>query len=166
MFLIGYITKPQGVRGEVKVEPVTPDPKRFHRLKQVSLQLRNKTQTYSIEKIRVSDRFVYIKFSGIDSRDDAELLRNAEVLIKEKDLMQPAENEYFIHDLIGCKVVSDQNDEIGVLFDVVQMTSNDIYMVKGENGIEYLIPAIKEVIEEVDISQRKIIIHILEGLLD
>jgi len=166
MYLIGYISKPQGIRGEVKVEPVTPNPKRFNRLKKVHLQLQDKPRTYSIEKIRVSGRFVYIKFSGINSRDDADLLRNAEVLIEEKDLIQPAQNEYFIHDLIGCQVVSENNDEIGVLSDVIQMSSNDVYLVRSSNGDELLLPATREVIKIVDIKQKRIIIHVLEGLLD
>jgi 16S rRNA processing protein RimM len=166
MYLIGYITKPQGIKGEVKVEPVTPNPKRFNRLKIVYLQVNDKSQAYPIEKIRVADRFVYIKFSGINSRGEAELLRNAEVLIEKKDLIQPDQDEYFVHDLVGCRVVSENNDEIGIVSDVVQITSNDIYVVKDGNGAEYLVPATKEVVKQVDIGQKLIIIHVLEGLFD
>ncbi len=166
MYLIGYITKPQGIRGEVKVEPVTPDPARFNRLEKVFLQVENKVKIYPIEKVRLSDRFVYIKFAGINSRNDAELLRNAEVLIKEEDLIQPDQDEYFIHDLIGCKVLSEDYDEIGVVSDVVQMTSNDVYVVENDENVERLIPATKEVIKQVDIGRKIIIIHVLEGLFD
>ena len=166
MYLIGYITKPQGVRGEVKVEPVTPNLKRFNRLEVVFLRVRDNTRAYPIEKIRISDRFVYIKFSGIDSRNDAEHLRSAEVLIEEKDLIQPNQDEYFVHDLIGCLVVSESDEEIGIIIDVVQMTANDIYVVESEDGTELLVPATNEVVKKVDISQKKIIIHVLEGLFD
>ena len=166
MYLIGYILKPQGLKGEVKVESVTPYLERFNRLDRVFLQLKEKKQTYSIENIRVSDRFVYLKFTEINSRDDAELLRTAEVLIEEKDLIQPAQDEYFIHDLIGCQVISENNDVIGVLSDVVQMSSNDVYVVKNGEGIEILIPATKEVVKRVNVGQKQIIIHVYEGLLD
>jgi 16S rRNA processing protein RimM len=166
MYLIGYITKPQGIRGEVKVESVTPDPGRFNRLEKVFLQVENKVKLYPIEKVRLSDRFVYIKFAGIDSRDEAELLRNAEVLIKEEDLIQPDRDEYFVHDLIGCKVLSEDHNEIGVVFDVVQMSSNDVYVVKNDENAERLIPATKEVVKQVDIGRKTIIIHVLEGLFD
>jgi 16S rRNA processing protein RimM len=166
MYLIGYITKPKGIKGEVKVEPVTPNPHRFNRLEKVFIQLNDKSRAFPIEKIRVSGQFVYIKFSGISSRSEAELLRNAEVLINKKDLIQPAKDEYFVHDLIGCQVLSDENDEIGVIFDVVQMSSNDVYVIRNNDGTEYLIPAIKEVIKRVDIGQKRIIIKILEGLFD
>lgn len=166
MYLIGYILKPQGLKGEVKVESVTPYLERFNRLDRVFLQLKEKKQAYSIENVRVSDRFVYIKFTEINSRDDAELLRNTEVLIEEKDLIQPAQDEYFVHDLIGCQVISENNDVIGVLSDVVQMSSNDVYVVKNGEGIEILIPATKEVVKRVNVGQKQIIIHVLEGLLD
>lgn len=166
MYLIGYILKPQGLKGEVKVESVTPYLERFNRLDRVFLQLKEKKQAYSIENARVSDRFVYLKFAEINSRDDAELLRTAEVLIEEKDLIQPAQDEYFIHDLIGCQVISENNDVIGVLSDIVQMSSNDVYVVKNGEGIEILIPATKEIVKRVNVEQKQIIIHMLEGLLE
>lgn len=166
MYLIGYILKPQGLKGEVKVESITPYLERFNRLDRVFLQLKEKKQAYSIENARVSDRFVYLKFAEINSRDDAELLRTAEVLIEEKDLIQPAQDEYFIHDLIGCQVISENNDVIGVLSDVVQMSSNDVYVVKNGEGIEILIPATKEIVKRVNVEQKQIIIHMLEGLLE
>jgi 16S rRNA processing protein RimM len=166
MYLIGYIIKPQGLKGELKVDSVSPYLERFNRLDKVFLQIEENEQAYTIEYIRVSGRFVYIKFSEINSRNDAEFLRNAEVLIEEKDLLQPAENEYFIHDLIGCKVISENNEIIGVLSDVVQMSSNDVYVVQNSDGVEVLIPATKEVVKQVNIGQKEIIIHLLEGLLD
>jgi 16S rRNA processing protein RimM len=166
MYLIGYILKPQGLKGEVKVESVSPYLERFNRLGSVYLELEGKKQSYSIQNVRISGRFVYIKFSEINSRDNAELLRHAEVLIEKKDLIQPADDEYFIHDLIGCKVISENNDVIGVLADVVQMSSNDVYVVKNNEGIEVLIPATKEVVKQVNVRQKRIIIHVLEGLLD
>jgi len=166
MYLIGYILKPQGLKGELKVESVTPYLERFNRLDRVYLQLKEKKQTYSIENVRISDRFVYLKFTEINSRDDAELLRNAEVLIEEKDLIQPAQDEYFIHDLIGCRVISENNDVIGVLSDVIQMSSNDVYVLKNGEGIEILIPATKEIVKQVNVGQKQIIIHVLEGLLE
>lgn len=72
MYLIGYILKPQGLKGEVKVESVTSYLERFNRLDRVFLQLKEKKQAYSIENVRVSDRFVYLKFIEINSRDDAD----------------------------------------------------------------------------------------------
>ena len=166
MYLIGYIVKPQGLKGEVKIDSVSPYLERFNRLDKVFLKLKENKQTYSIEKVRISGRFAYIKFSEINSRNEAELLRKAEVLIEEKDLIQPGENEYFVHDLIGCQVISENNDVIGDLTDVVQITSNDVYVVQSSEGVEVLLPATKEVVKQVNIEKKQIIIHVIEGLLD
>ena len=166
MYLIGYILKPQGLKGEVKIDSVSPYLERYNRLDKVLLKLKDNKQTYSIEKVRISGRFVYIKFSEINSRNEAEVLRKAEILIEEKDLIEPGENEYFIHDLIGCQVISENKDVIGVLTDVVQITSNDVYVVQSSQGNEVLIPATEEVVKQVNIEKKQIIIHVLEGLLD
>jgi len=166
MYLIGYIIKPRGLKGEVKIDSVSPYLERYNRLDKVFIQLEENKLTYSIDKVRISGRFVYIKFSEINSRDEAELLRKAEVLIEEKDLIQPSENEYFVHDLIGCQVMSEKKDVIGVLSDVVQMSSNDVYVVQSAEEIELLVPATKEVVKQVNIKKKQIIIHILEGLFD
>lgn len=166
MYLIGYIIKPQGVKGEVKVEPVSPYPERYKGLNSVYIQIANHNQSYPIENVRIADRFVYIKFAGINSRDEAEFLRDAEILIKGEDLIQPSENEYFIHDLIGCCVRTDDNEELGEIIDVVQMSSNDIYVVKNHSGKEVLIPAVKEFVLQVDLELKEIRVHLLEGLID
>ena len=166
MYLIGYILKPQGIKGEVKVDPVSPDPERYSRLEEVYIQTKDKTQTYSIQKVRVADRFVFLKLFGIDSRSEAELLRGAEVLITAKDLIQPSPDEYFIHDLVGCQVITEDGNLVGKLIGVVQLSSNDVYIVSRGTGDEILIPAVKQVIKQVNVKNQVIIIHSLEGLLD
>lgn len=166
MYLIGYILKPQGLKGEVKVEPVTSYLDRFNRLESVSLHIKNIKRTYTIENVRISDRFVFLKFSEIDSRNDAELLRNAEVYIGEKDLIKPAKDEYFVHDLIGCQVISENDEVLGTLNEVVQMRSNDVYVVENKEGGQILIPATKEIVKQINVDQKQIIIHLLEGLID
>ena len=166
MYLIGYVIKPQGIKGEIKIDPISPNLNRYKQLDKIYIALKNEMQTYSVQKARLSDRFVFLKLLGIDSRDDAEKLRGAEVLIEEIDLIRPAENEYFVHDLIGCQVVEKNGQIIGVLRDVLQISSNDVYVIVGESGEEILVPAIKDVIEKVDISNKQISIHLIDGLVD
>jgi 16S rRNA processing protein RimM len=168
MYLIGKVLRPQGIKGEVKVIPVSPRPERFEKLKKVFLKQDN-IQTYTIEKVRLageSSRFVYIKFKEITTRTAAESLRDAEILIEQGDLIQLQENEYFIHDLIGCRVVSEQGAYIGEIVDVWQLSSNDIYVLQAESGKEILIPAIRDVVKKVIPEAKQVIIHLLEGLLD
>ncbi len=166
MYLIGYVLKPQGIKGEIKINPVSSDLERYRQLDNIYIALKNKTQTYSVQKARITDRFVFLKLFGVESRDDAGKLRGAEVLIEEKDLIRPAENEYFVHDLIGCQVVADDGQIIGILRDVLQLSSNDVYVIVGESGEEILVPAIKDVIGKVDVTNKRISIHLLEGLVD
>ena len=164
MYLIGIIVKPQGIKGEVKVKPVSPDPDRFYDLEKVNIGLK-KIQTYSIENIRISNSFVFLKLAQIDSRNDAELLRGKEILISEDQLIDLDEGEYFVHDLIGCQIISEDGLIIGEISDIIQNRSNDIYLVKNQKGHEYLIPAIADVIQKVDIQAKQITIHVLDGLL-
>jgi 16S rRNA processing protein RimM len=165
MYLIGYVLKPHGIKGEVKVECVSPYPERYKLLNKV--YLRNiSTQTYSIDNVRISDRFVFLKFQEINSRDEAECIRHSEILINQDDLVKLESNEFFIHDLVGCKVITDQNKYLGDVLDVVQMSSNDIYIIQDKKGKEYLIPAIKDIIKYIDIKTKEIIVHLIDGLID
>jgi len=166
MYLIGVILKPHGIKGEVKIEPITPDPERFEALDEVYINNKHQTEVYLIEQVRFSGRFVYVKFEGIESRDAAEHIRDGEIFVDTEKLIKLKPNEFFIHDLIGCEVFDDSQRPIGKLIDIMQLSSNDIYVIKTEKGIEHLIPAIKDVIKNVDISNKRIIIHILDGMLD
>jgi len=167
MYLIGYVLKPQGVRGEIKIKPVSENLERYSQLDTVHIK-KSKTfnKTYAVQHVRISDRFVYLKLLEIETRDEAAVLRGAEVLIGEKELLQPSENEYFIHDLVGCQVFSDQGELIGQLEEVMQLSSNDVWVVRDEARKEILLPAIKDVISQVDVRNKKITIHVIEGLLD
>jgi len=151
MYLIGYVLKPHGIKGEVKVECISPYPERYKLLNKVYLHNKS-TQTYSIDNVRISNRFVFLKFQEINSRDEAECIRNSEILIARDDLVKLNSNEFFIHDLVGCKVITDQNEYLGDVLNVVQMSSNDIYIVKDRRGKEYLIPAIRDIIKHIDIK--------------
>jgi len=164
MYLIGYILKPHGIRGEVKVNPISPYPERFNRLDRVYLR-NDSIQAYSVQSVRISNRFVFLKFSEINSRSEAELLRNYEVLIAKEQLIELEADEFFIHDLVGCDVISENGDSIGKIVEVMQASSNDIYVVQDERGREILVPAIKDVIKKIDIKQKKIKIHLMEGMI-
>lgn len=168
MYLIGNVLRPQGLSGEVKVAVVSPRPERFNLLKRVYLKKDN-VQTYTIEAVRLTagiGRFVYIKFKEVTTRTAAESLRGAEILVEQQDLIQLQQDEYFIHDLIGCRVLSEQGVYIGEIIDVLQLSSNDVYVLQSETGKEILIPAIKEVVKKIAPESKQVIVHLLEGLID
>ena len=165
MYSIGYVLKPQGVKGEIKVEPTSGNPERFKKLKTIKI---NNTQqkAYSIEHMRLSDRFVYLKLKDVNSRDAAEELRGKELVVEKNELMQLNPGEYFIHDLLGCEVETEEGRHLGKLADILQNSSNDIYIVRDGEGHEVLLPATSDVIKQVDLEGKKIIVHLIDGLID
>ena len=116
--------------------------------------------------VRFSNKFVFLKLLGINNREDTETLRGCDILIDESDLIKLSPGEYFVHEVIGCQVVSEDGLKLGEVIDISQYSSNDVYVVKNEAGKEVLIPATIEVIKQVDIEQKRIVVHLLEGLLD
>jgi 16S rRNA processing protein RimM len=165
MYAVGKVLKPQGIKGEIKVKSISPNPERFKTLKKIFIEKEN-LETYSIESVRISNKFVFLKLLGINNREDSEPLRGCDILIEKSDLIDLLPDEYFIHDLIGCQVKTDSGLILGKLIEVSQYNDNDVYVVKNDVGKELLIPATKEVIKQVDINNKLIFIHLLEGLLD
>ena len=165
MYVVGQVLKPQGIKGEIKVNSISPNPERFKSLKKIYIQKEN-LDTYSIESVRISNKFVFLKLLGINNREDTETLRGCDILIDESDLIKLSPGEYFVHEVIGCQVVSEDGLKLGEVIDISQYSSNDVYVVKNESGKELLIPATIEVIKQVDIEQKRIVVHLLEGLLD
>lgn len=166
MYIIGNIAKPQGIKGEVKVEIITSFPEHFLDLDELFIDFDGNLQTYSIESVRVSDRFVYIKFNDVNDRNDADLLRNKNLLIPVDELMPLEKDEIYVHDLIGMDVVDEDDTHLGKIIDVVSNDSSDIYVLKNMNDEEVLIPAVKDIVKDIDKSARKIVIHVIDGLLD
>lgn len=165
MYVVGIVLKPQGIKGELRIKSVSPNPERFKTLKKIFIK-KETIQTYSIQSVRISERFVFLKLAEINSRDEAEYFRGCEILIEESDLLELNDHEYFFHDLIGCGVYSEDGLYLGELILISQGGSNDIYTIKNESGKEILIPAISEVIKQVDLDKKEIKIHLLEGLID
>jgi 16S rRNA processing protein RimM len=165
MYHVGIVLKPQGIKGEIKVQPLAPRPERFFDLETVYIKLKE-LQTFTIASVSIRQGFVFLKLHEVNSRNDAEQLRDKNILVSNDHIIDLDPDEYFIHDLVGCKVYAESGQRIGEVIDVMQNTSNDIYVVTGESKQEYLIPAIKDVIKQVDIKEKQIIIHVLDGLLE
>lgn len=166
MYLVGKVLRPRGLKGEIKVDVVTSFPEHFRKLKSVIVQKDGQQQQHVISQAKQANRHVFLKLKDVNTVEQAELLRNAELFIGQDQLTVLEENEYYIHDLIGLKVYDEQNKCLGELIDVETYPGNDVYLLKGKDGIEYFIPATREVIKEVSIPDKRITIHVMEGLLD
>ena len=162
---IGQIVNTNGLKGVMKVIPFTDDITRFERLNKVYIEFEKKLEEFEIEKIRYQKNTVLIKFKGIDDIDEAEKYKEAYIKIKREDARQLDDNEYFIVDLIGIDVYTEKDELLGILTDVYSTKSNDIYVIKDELGKQILLPAISDVIKNVDIKNKKMIVHLIPGLL-
>ena len=162
---IGQIVNTFGIKGFVKVNPWVNDVTRYEDLKNVYIKIRKELKEAEIEEVKYHKNQVLIKFKGIDTIEQAELYRNAILEIDRKDAIPLEDGEYFIADLLESKVITDEGDELGILEDIYNTGSNDIYVVKNELGKSILLPKIPDVIKEVDLEKKIIIVHLLKGLV-
>ena len=149
--LIGQVLRPQGIKGQVKVRPDTDDPERFLDLETVYLKKGDAYEPVTVDEISVRDDGVYLRLAGAQSRDEAEKQRNLLLYVDRAHAVELGEDETFICDLIGCRVVDLQGNEIGAVKDVLQPGGNDVYVIKTPKG-EMLLPALKHVIPTVDVK--------------
>lgn len=162
---IGIITSTHALRGEVKVFPTTDDKKRFGLLKEVLVKDRSGMHPFSVERVRYFKEMVILKFEGLDTIESVQGLVKSELYVDRKDGVPLAEDEYYIADLIGMRVVSADGEDYGTVSDVLQTGANDVYVVRGKKYGEILIPAIKQCIIKVDIQGGDILVDLLPGLL-
>lgn len=162
---IGKILKPHGVRGTLKVMPMTDDKSRYDYLKEVYIQTRHGVKLFRVLGARYQEKFVLLDLEEINSMNDAEAYVGNFLAIEKKDRMPLAEDSYYIDDLIGLEVYED-GECLGKLIDVMQPGANDVYVVALENGKELLLPVIKSVIKKIDLSEKKIIVEVPKGLMD
>lgn len=162
---VGVISSTHGVRGEVKVFPTTDDVKRFKKLKKVFLDTGKEQLPLEIEGVKFFKQFVILKFRGIDNINDIEKYKGKRLLVDREHAVKLKKDEYFIADMIGMDVFTEDGELFGALKDVMETGANDVYIIEMSDGKEVLVPAIKQCILDVDIENRKMVIHLLEGLV-
>ena len=161
---IGQIVNTFGIKGMVKVAPFTDDITRFDDLKNVVVVTRKERKTFEIEEVKYHKNMVLLKLKGIDKVEEAENLKNSYLEIERSQAAKLDEGTYYIVDILGLEVYTDNNQFLGRVNDIFNTGSNDIYVVKDEMGKQILLPAIKEVIQKIDLDNNKITVHLLKGL--
>ena len=163
---VGVITSTHGIKGEVKVFPTTDDPNRFKKLKKVLLDTGIQKLELEVAGVKFFKKFVILKFKEFDDINQVEKYRKCPLLVTRENAVRLKKNEYFIADLIGLKVYTEDGTFLGNLEDVMQTGANDVYQIVTEEGKEILIPAIRQCILDVDIESGNMKVHLLEGLVD
>lgn len=162
---VGVITQPHGIRGEVKVFPTTDDPKRFLELENVFLDTGKEELLLEIQSVKFFKQFVILKFQGLDSINDIEKYKRCPLLVDREHAVSLEENEFFVADMVGMDVVTEDGAIFGTLKDVLQTGANDVYVVATKEHGEVLLPAVGECILDVDTRSGIMKIHLMDGLI-
>lgn len=161
---IGQIVNSYGIKGFFKVVPYTDDITRYNKLKNIFIEKNKKLIQMEIEEVKYHNKLVLLKLKGIDDINDTLQYKNCYIKIDRKDAVKLPEDTYFIVDLIDMEVYTEEGKRLGKLIDVFPTGSNDVYVVKDDLGKQTLLPAIGDVIKMVDVENKKMIVHLLEGL--
>ena len=162
---VGQIVNTFGIKGFVKVYPYVNDISRFDDLKTVYVKLKKQESKLEIEEVKYQKNMVLIKFKGIETVEQAELLRNSYIEIDRSQAIPLEKDEYFIADLLGLDVYLDTGEKLGFLDDIYNTGGSDIYVVKNELGKQFLLPYIDDVVKNIDLENGKITVHIIDGLI-
>lgn len=161
---LGQIVNVKGLKGEVKVNSFTDDNTKFERIPKVFIKQKQNLTEYEIEKVGYSKNQVILKFKNIDTVEEAEKLRNSYVVVDREIFGELPEGVYYIADLIGLDVYTENNEYLGKVDDIFNTGSNDVYVVKADDGKQKLLPGIDEVIKKIDLESSKIIVNLIKGL--
>ncbi len=164
LFKVGVIANTHGIAGEVKVFPTTDDPRRFKKLKEVILEPEKENQILHITSVKFVKNMVVLKFQEYDDINEVVRLRQRGLFVTRENAVKLAKDEYFIADLIGLRVSDTEGNALGELKDVIQTGANDVYVVETEAGKEWMIPAIKDCIREVDVEGGSMTVWLMPGL--
>ena len=167
-FEIGIIVKPQGISGELRVLPTTDDPGRFALLSEVHIKFKNAPdyKLYKLTSVRHHKGLALLKLAGINDRNAAEALVGGVLIIPPEKALPLGSDEYFIRDLVGLMVETEDGLDLGVVADVFPTGANDVYVVRDADGKSFMIPAIKDVVLAVSLPLGKMTVRLIDGLLE
>lgn len=163
--IIGKVVSTQGNKGEVKVWPLTDSIDRFKSLASIFIRNNSIRKTLNIEKIRSKENTVILKLEDIDNIEKAKMIVGSFLEVKRENAIKLSKDTYFIFEIIGLEVYTVNNIFLGKVKNVISTGSNDVYIVKNKNNKELFIPAIREVIKNIDLEKKRITVKMVDGLI-
>lgn len=163
---VGVIASTHGIRGEVKVFPTTEDINRFKKLKEVILDTGKEYIHLEVTGVKFFKNMAIVKFKGIDDINDIEKYKGKDLLVTRENAIPLEEGEYYVFDVLGSKVITEDGTEIGELKEILATGANDVYVVKTPVGKEVLIPSIPQCILDVNINEKIVTVHLLDGMME
>jgi 16S rRNA processing protein RimM len=161
--LVGILRRPHGVKGEILMTVMTDFPERIQ--PGVTLYMGEEHKPVTVASLRHHNKGLIIRFEGFTSRNDVENIRNQNLFVPAEDRPPLPEGEYYLHELIGLQVVTDEGEALGVITEMIETGANNVYVVHRDDGSDVLLPATDEVILEIDVENKIMRVHILKGLL-
>lgn len=161
---VGVITSTHGIKGEVKVFPMTDDNRRFKKLKECMIQYKEEWIPVKVQGARFFKNMVILKFEGIDNINDVEQYKQCGIFVDREHAVKLEQDEYFIADLLGIQVDREDGSPLGKLTEIIPTGANDVYVVTDANQKEWLFPAIKDCILKVDMEKRRMTVRMMRGM--
>jgi 16S rRNA processing protein RimM len=163
---IGVVTTTHGIHGEVKVYPTTDDVKRYKKCDEVILVTKEGNLTLHVEHTKFFKNLVIVKFKEFDNINQVEGFRKCDLMVTRENAVPLAEGEYFLCDVIGCRVEDERGNEIGTVTDTIETRANSVFVIQTVDGKEVLFPNIPDCIREVDVSAGVVVARVMKGLMD
>jgi 16S rRNA processing protein RimM len=163
--VIGKVFSTQGNKGEVNVMPLTDSIDRFKNLDNVFLRNKNNQAILNVEKVRVRKDRVILKLKDIENIKEAKMIVGSFLEVERKNAVKLSKDAYFIFEIIGLEVYTENNIFLGKIENVINTGSNDVYVVKRKDKEELFIPAILDVVKDIDLEKKRITIHLVDGLI-
>jgi 16S rRNA processing protein RimM len=163
LIAVGRIIRPHGIRGEMKVYPLTTIPNRFIDIGDVLVECPDgETQEHHVQYARYATGYVIVKFDTVDTRDDAEILNGAYISVPRSQVPMLDEGNYYVFDLIGMRVEDEQGAVTGEIIDIETFPANDLLVIRKTDGVTVQVPAVSEFVVTVDIARKRTVIRFPE----
>jgi len=163
--IIGKVLSTQGNKGEIKVLPLTDSIDRFKKLTSIFIRKNNNRKTLNVEKIRIKENMVIIKLKDIENINDAKMVVGSCLEVERENAVKLPKDTYFVFEIIGLKVYDENNIFLGKVENVISTGSNDVYVVNKKDKEELYIPAIHDVVKNIDLENKRITINMVDGLI-
>ena len=163
--MIGKVVSTQGNKGEVNVLSFTDSIERFKNLDNVFLRNKNSQTILNVEKIRIKKDTVVLKLKDIENLEEAKMIVGSFLEVERKNAVKLSKDTYFIFEIIGLEVYSENNIFLGKVENIISTGSNDVYVVGRKDKEELFIPAIHDVVKNIDLEKKRITINMVDGLI-
>jgi 16S rRNA processing protein RimM len=159
LIVVGEVTRPHGLHGAVRIRPVTDFPDRLLHLRRAALVHGGRAHAAAVEHAEPAGRFVVMKFAGVDTVEAAEALRGATIEIAAADAVPLPPGQFYVFQIVGLRARTPAGETLGEVVDVLRTGSNDVYVVRGPDGAETLVPAVEGVVESIDLAAGEVVIR-------